>query len=781
MNGVDLCQHESVSSEREFNEYLSEVTESADVQRGTPLPLGVYAYDGGVNFALFSRHATRVRLELFTCASDSTPERIIDLDPVRNRTGDVWHAWIKGIAPGQLYAYRVDGPHEPGKGNRFNFRRLLLDPCATALARVPSWDFAVARSDESAAADSDARTSNINDAESVPKCVVMGERFDWQEDRPPRHPWSKTLIYETHVRGFTRDVSSGVQCPGTYRGLTEKIPYLRDLGVTAVELLPVQEFNPNSLTRHDPLSGRPLRNYWGYDPVGFFAVNGAYSSAAESGRQTLEFKEMVRQLHAAGIEVIIDIVLDHTAEADENGPTLCWRGIDNPIFYALGADKRRYIDMAGAGNTVNGNHPVVRDLILSALRYWVTDMHVDGFRFDLTCLLGRDRTGKVLHNLPLLELVAEDPILRDVKLVAAAWDVSGAFQVKRFSERRWAEWNGRYRDDVRRFWRGDEGMLAAFASRICGSEDLYAKSGKGPECGINFVTSHDGFTLNDLVSFQSKHNAANGEDNRDGADENYSENYGVEGSSDDPGVESVRQRQIKNFLLTLFVSRGVPMLLGGDEFRRTQLGNNNAYCQDNETSWYDWARLRRYPDIHRFIRRVAALRRAYPVLARELFYTPAEISWLAPTLMTPDWSDPRAKALGCVIRAGGRDALYLMFNAHDKPVSFVVPTAPDRGRWQLAIDTSQELPTMSDSASRSYVDRTRPYLLEPRSSAVLIACDSVAGAGDRSSAPAAVATGGCDPLIDDCAASIGGEDPSTAYAAAMLWYQGYPDPPPGGG
>jgi pullulanase/glycogen debranching enzyme len=600
----DLCQHEVVSSERNFSEYLSEVTETANVQRGTPLPLGVYAYDGGVNFALFSRHATRVRLELFTSTSDSIPERIIDLDPVRNRTGDVWHAWIKGIATGQLYAYRVDGPCEPGKGNRFDFRKLLLDPRATALARVPCWDFAAAPSDESA--DGDAHTSNIDDAKAMPKCVVTEERFDWHDDRPPQHPWSKTVIYETHVRGFTRDVSSGVQCPGTYRGLTEKTPYLKELGVTAVELLPVQEFNPNALTRRDP-------------------------------------------------------------------------------------------------------------------------------------------------------------------------------QVGSFSERRWVEWNGRYRDDVRRFWRGDDGMLCAFASRICGSEDLYAKSGKGPECSINFVTCHNGFTLNDLVSFQSKHNVANGEDNRDGADENFSANYGVEGSSDDPRVESVRQRQIKNFLLTLFISRGVPMLLGGDEFRRTQLGNNNAYCQDNETSWYDWSRLRRHPDIHRFVRRVAALRRAYPVLTRERFYTPAEISWFAATLKTPDWSDPRAKALGCLIRGAGRDALYLMFNAHDKPVSFIIPVAPDRGRWQLAIDTSQELPTMPDSTSGSCVDRTRPYVLEPRSSAVLIACGSVAGAGDSPIAPAAVATGGCDSLIDHCATSIGGKDPSTAYAAAMLWYQGYPGPPPGGG
>jgi glycogen operon protein len=361
----------------------------------------------------------------------------------------------------------------------------------------------------------------------------------------------------------------------------------------------------------------------------------------------------------------------------------------------------------------------VLDTILSALRYWVVEMHVDGFRFDLACILGRDEEGNLLNNSPLLEQIAEDPILPDTKLIAEAWDAAGAYQVGSFSERRWAEWNGRYRDDVRRFWRGDAGMLGAFASRICGSEDLYAKSGKGPECSINFVTCHDGFTLNDLVSFDFKHNLANGADNRDGVDDNYSANYGIEGPSDDPRVESVRKRQIKNFLLTLFISRGVPMLLGGDEFRRTQHGNNNAYCQDNETSWYDWRSLERYPDIHHFVRRVTELRRAHPVLTRERFYTDAEIGWFAPALTAPDWSDPHAKTLGCLIREG-QDALYLMFNADDKPVSFVIPSAPNGSRWRLAVDTAEDVTPGALGRVGSCVERSQPYVLESRSSVLLV-------------------------------------------------------------
>ena len=483
----------------------------------------------------------------------------------------------------------------------------------------------------------------------MPKCVFTHEHFDWQEDRPLKHPWSKTVIYETHVRGLTVDPSSGVENPGTYRGLMEKIPYLKDLGVTVVELMPVQEFNENRATGIDSQTGKPLKNYWGYDPVVFFAPKASYSSSGSLGQQKLEFREMVQAFHKAGIEVVLDVVFNHTAEGNELGPTLCFRGMDNAIFYTLAGDKRYYKDYTGTGNTINANHPVVRDHILAALRYWMVEMHVDGFRFDLASVLGRDRTGKLLANAPLLERIAEDPILRDVKIIAEAWDAAGAYEVGSFSQRRWAEWNGRYRDDIRRFWRGDDGMLGSLASRICGSADIYTNSGKGPESSINFVTCHDGFTLNDLVSYQDKHNEANGESNHDGTNANYSSNYGAEGETDDVRIESIRKRQIKNFLLTLFISRGVPMLLGGDEFRRTQSGNNNAYCQDNETSWYDWSCLEKHREIFRFTRGMIAFRRAHPILSKEQFYTDAEIHWFGSQGGLPNWTDPKEKRFGCLI------------------------------------------------------------------------------------------------------------------------------------
>ena len=705
-----------ITTERPLPQYVEEVRETAEITRGFPLPLGARAYMGGVNFALFSRNARRVQLELFADCSDVTPTRSIEFDPVRNRTGDVWHVWIKGIKPGQLYGYRVDGPYEPGAGHRFNFNKLLLDPRATAITTIPPWDFDTARGYDP---DDPSRPSPIDNGAVAPKCVFTRLLFDWQDDRPPRHPWSKTVIYETHVRGLTVHPSAGVPHPGTYRGLLEKIPYLKDLGVTAVELLPVQEFNAHELKTRDPQTGDLLRNYWGYNPVAFSAVNASYSSAGSVGQQTLEFKEMVRQLHTAGIEVIIDVVLNHTAETDERGPTLCWRGIENSIFYTLDKDKRHYLNMAGTGNTINANHPVVRDYIIGILRYWVMEMHVDGFRFDLASILGRDTSGNLLSNPPLLESIAEDPILRHTKLIAEAWDAAGAYQVGSFSERRWAEWNGHYRDDIRRFWRGDDGMLGAFASRICGSEDIYTKSGKGPESSINFITCHDGFTLNDLVSYSSKHNLANGEQNRDGSNDNFSANYGIEGPTQDERIEALRKQQIKNFLLTLFISRGVPMLLGGDEFRRTQSGNNNAYCQDNEISWYDWALLDQHQEVRQFARHMIALRRAHPILAREQFYTSEDITWIGPWQGQPNWGDPRAKALACFIHDGTAEALFLMFNAGTMSVTFHTPVAPDKGRWRLAVDTSRHEPV--GAAAESFVDSLQPYVLEPHSSAVLVA------------------------------------------------------------
>ena len=710
------------TSERPLHDYVAEVSERTDVRVGVPLPLGTYARGEGVNFAFFSRHAGRVRLELFDHPEDATAARVIDLDLARNRTGDVWHVWIEGIRPGQLYAYRVDGPYQPNDGHRFNFNRLLLDPFATAISMLPTWEFGPARGFDPSVPDGDSVCSMVDNAGAMPKCVFAQEHFHWHEDRPPRHSWPETVIYETHVRGFTIHPSSGVEHPGTYRGLMEKIPYFKELGVTAVELMPVQEFNEHQLTNNNPQTGRPLGNYWGYDPVAFFAPKASYSSSGGVGQQKLEFKEMVQAFHRAGIEVILDVVFNHTAEGNEQGPTLCFRGIDNTIFYMLADDKRFYRDYTGTGNTINANHPVVRDHILTALRYWVVEMHVDGFRFDLAAVLGRGRSGNMLPNPPLLERIAEDPILRDARIIAEAWDAVGAYEVGNFSERRWAEWNGRYRDDVRRFWRGDDGMLGLFASRICGSADIYTRSGKGPGGSINFVTCHDGFTLNDLVCYRTKHNEANGENNHDGANENFSENYGSEGETTDAGIETLRKGQIKNFLLTLLISRGVPMLLGGDEFRRTQGGNNNAYCQDNETSWHDWSCLEQHREIFRFTRGMIAFRGAHPILSKEQFYTDAEIHWFGPQGGLPNWADPKEKQLACLIHEDAQSALCLMFNAGADAVDFGLPPVLPGARWHLAVDTSREAPQDLFAAGEEPLwEDPQTYLLSPRSSAILLA------------------------------------------------------------
>jgi len=706
--------------ERPLHEHVPKISALNNVRVGSPQPLGTQERGRGVNFAIFSRDASRVRLELFDHPEDSVAARIIDLDPACNRTGDVWHVWLEGIHSGQLYAYRVDGLYEPNQGHRFNFNRLLLDPFASAISQLPAWDFASARGYDPSAPEQDLVLSKLDNAGSMPKCIFVNEPFEWEGDQPPRHPASKTVIYETHVRGFTIHPGSGVEHPGTYRGLMEKMPYLKTLGITAVELLPVQEFNETSVTRKNPQTGQPLKNYWGYDPVVFCAPEVIYSSSGGLGQQKAEFKEMIRAFHNAGIEVILDVVFNHTAEGDETGPTLCFRGLDNAIFYTLADDKRFYKDFTGTGNTINANHPVVREHILAALRYWMVEMHVDGFRFDLASVLGRDETGKLLANAPLLERIAEDPILRNVKIIAEAWDAAGAYEVGSFSERRWAEWNGRYRDDVRRFWRGDDGMLGLFASRICGSADIYTRSGKGPEASINFITCHDGFTLNDLVSYRSKHNEANGEDNQDGADHNFSENYGAEGESKDAGIEALRKRQIKNFLLTLLVSRGVPMLLGGDEFRRTQGGNNNAYCQDNETSWYDWSYLEKHAEILRFTHGMIAFRLAHPILSREQFYTEAEIQWFSPQGGLPNWVEPQEKQFACLIHEDAQSMLYLMFNSGADAVDFRVPSGLPGNHWRLAVDTSHNAPQdLFAEGDEPFCENPQTYHLPARASAIL--------------------------------------------------------------
>ena len=697
-------------------------SERGEIRTGFPLPLGPRLRGDGVNFALMSRDATRVRLEFYKSPQDASPSKVIDLDPVRHRTGDVWHVWVQGITSGQLYGYRIDGPYQPEEGLRFNVHKLLLDPFATAIAGVGDWNFASARGYDSSSSLTDLSFSSVDDAGATPKCVFTFEHFDWQGDLPPKHSASDTIIYETHVRGFTIHPSSAVAHPGTFRGLTEKIPYFQDLGVTAVELMPVHEFNENELLSVNPISGKTLKNYWGYNPVVFFAPKESYGTPGSCGQQTLEFREMVKAFHRAGIEIILDIVLNHTAEGNELGPTICWRGIDNAIFYMLPANARRYYrDFSGVGNTLNANHPLVSYLVIDVLRYWVMQMHVDGFRFDLASILGRDVDGSLLQNAPLLERIAEDPILRDVKIIAEAWDAGGAYQVGSFSERRWIEWNGRFRDDVRRFWLGDPGTMGQFATRICGSSDLYQWSGKGPGNSLNFVTCHDGFTLNDLVSYQQKHNEQNGEHGRDGTDANYSDNCGVEGPSDDPAVERLRKSLIKTFLLTLFISRGIPMLSGGDEFRRTQQGNNNAYCQDNDISWFDWKFAEKHREIYRFAKGMIAFRQAHSVLRKEAFYTDADIKWFGPQGAAPRWNDPWQKSFACLIFGQPESDLFLMFNASAEPVDFAIPAPQGNKIWRLAMDTARPAPDdFYEPGQEPSMQDQISFRVEPRSSAILL-------------------------------------------------------------
>ena len=696
-------------------------TTGGEVRPGSPLPFGAHQREGGANFALFSRHATRVHLELYGSPDACSPTRVIDLDPALHRTGDVWHVWVSGITSGQLYGFRVDGPYQPSDGHRFNVHKLLLDPLATAVVGTKNWDFEAARGYDSSSRLGDLGFSTVDNAGSTPKCMLTDAHFDWEGDLPLRHSVTDAVIYEAHVRGFTIDPSSRAVHPGTYRGLTEKIPYLQDLGVTTIELMPVQEFNENELSRVNPVSKERLRNFWGYDPAAFLAPRETYGTQA--GQQTLEFRQMVKNLHRAGIEIILDIVLNHTAEGNELGPTICLRGMDNSIFYMLEEDRRRYYkNFSGVGNTLNANHPVVRDFIMHVLRYWVILMHVDGFRFDLASVLGRDEHGNLLQNAPLLEGIAEDPILRDVVLIAEAWDAGGAYQVGSFSENRWTEWNGRFRDDVRRFWLGEPGMMGLFASRISGSADLYQRSGKGPENSLNFVTSHDGFTLNDLVSYKQKHNEENGEYGRDGTDANYSDNCGVEGPSNSADVEALRNRLIKNFLLTLFISRGVPMLLAGDEFRRTQRGNNNAYCQDNAVSWVDWSLLEKHREIHRFARGMIAFRRAHPVLRKPTFYTDADVQWFGPQGATPAWADLERKSFACLIFGHAEADLFLMFNADTTTSEFSIPAASGQKIWRLAVDTSRQAPEdLCEAGKEPSIKDQVTFRVGPRSSAILLA------------------------------------------------------------
>ncbi len=536
-----------------------------EISRGAPLPLGATAIRDGINFAVFSRDATSVTLVLFR-PHQQKPFREVSFDIRFNRTGHIWHAFIKGLDPGIRYGYRMDREHNSNpRLYRYDPRIVLLDPCAKAISGHTSW------------------ASQKDGGYNHRRSIVLDGEFDWGTDQPLNIPLSETVIYEVHLRGFTRDPSSKVAKPGTFAGLIEKIPYLQDLGITAVELLPVHEFEELDSDRVNPFTGERLRNYWGYQPISFFAPNAAYSSRKGDGDQVREFKQLVKSLHQAGIEVILDVVFNHTAEGNDLGPTFSFRGIDNTVYYIVDPHTGAYLNYSGCGNTLNCNHPVVRELIADCLRYWVMEMHVDGFRFDLASILGRGQDGSVLLNPPLLETLAHDPVLANTKLIAEAWDAAGLYQVGTFPAwSRWAEWNGKFRDEVRRFVRAEPGMVSNLATRLVGSPDLYRTSSREPYHSINFVTCHDGFTLADLVSYDSKHNEINGEDNVDGTTDNLSWNCGVEGPTDWVEINALRRRQMKNFATILLLADGVPMILAGDEMARTQLGNNNAYCQDNE-------------------------------------------------------------------------------------------------------------------------------------------------------------------------------------------------------
>jgi len=639
---------------------------------GEPLPHGVLHHgirhvDTGINLSLFSRHATSINLLLFSSIDDTLPAKIIPLDPEQHRIGDIWHIHLEHVAPGTAYAFQVDGPYAPEQGHRFKPSSILLDPYARAVSRQ--------------------LVSRNQSCTPVFKGIFVDEPFDWGGDRFPSIPVAELVLYEVHVRGFTQHSSSGVRQPGTFSGVIEKIPYLQELGVNAVEFLPIQAYNPDELINSNPLTGERLRNYWGYSTVSFFALHPSYGSGAYPGCEINEFKSMVKALHAAGIEVILDVVFNHTAEGGDNGPTLSFKGLDNIIYYQLEDDRQFYRNYSGCGNTFNCNHPVVRNFILDCLRYWVIEMHVDGFRFDLAPILGRDGHGHLLSNPPLLEKIAEDPILSRIKLIAEAWDAGGAYQVGSFPGKRWSDWNGAFRDDIRCYWRGDYGKAGAFASRLCGSADLYNHSDKTPDNSINFITCHDGFTLEDLVSYDHKHNLANGEDNRDGTNDNYSSNHGEEGPTDDAAIKALRLRQKKNLLATLFLSRGVPMLLGGDELGRTQQGNNNAYCQDNEISWFDWHSLSQHHSFFEFVKGLIRFRKQHPQLSLSRFYHPDEISWFNASGNMPDWQVE--SALGCHIHTFGHEhePLCLLFNPGSFEVSFPLPERADGCQWVKAIDT----------------------------------------------------------------------------------------------
>lgn len=661
------------------------------VERGRHHPLGAHPDADGIGFSFFAENASGVELLLFDTHDATEPFQTVTMDPERNRSFAIWHVYVRGLRAPVFYGLRVFGPEGDEarrQGHRFDSRKVLVDPYARGLDRT-LWDRGAAC------------VPGDNLATSLRSAVVDLAGYDWEGDEPLDRPMEDLVIYEMHVGGFTRSPSAGVAFPGTFAGVVEKIPYLQSLGVTAVELLPVFDFDDGPVRT---VGDRTLTNFWGYSTAAFFAPHAGFCADPELGRHVREFRDMVKALHRAGIEVILDVVFNHTDEGNHLGPLFSFAGVDNRNYYYLNpSDLRFYFDYSGCGNTLMANHPIVTKLVVDCLEYWVREMHVDGFRFDEAAVLSRGASGAVLDEPPVVWQIELSDTLADTKIIAEAWDAAGAYEVGRYPGYRWAEWNGLYRDTMRRFVKGEPGLVGAVATRLAGSADLYQERGHRPINSINFVTCHDGFTLADLVSYNEKHNWTNGEENRDGNDDNMSWNCGAEGPTDDAGVRSLRDRQIRNFATLLMMSRGVPMMTAGDEVGRTQQGNNNAYCQDNEISWFDWNLVGANQDLLRFWRLLLAFRRANRVLRRREFFNGLgndrgvpDLTWHGTRLDQPGWDDPDARALACTLGGEGDEPdLHLMMNMYWEPLDFELAVVPYR-RWVMAVNTA--LPSPADIA-----------------------------------------------------------------------------------
>jgi len=683
---------------------------------GRSYPLGATVYPEGVNFSVFSKRSEAVELLLFDSVDAPKPSRVIELDRRTNRTYHYWHVFVPGISAGQHYAYRVGGPFEPERGLCFDPDKVLLDPYGRCIGKPAGYSREAARK------------SGDNAASAMKSVVTDVDAYDWEGDAPLRMPFTKTVIYELHVGGFSRHPNSGIDSArrGTYAGLIEKIPYLQDLGISAVELLPVFAFD-----EQDAPPG--LCNYWGYSPISFFAPHGGYSSRRDPLGVLDEFRDMVKALHRAGIEVLLDVVYNHTAEVGSDGPTLCFRGLSNEEYYILDAEKGLYSDFTGCGNTMNANEPICRRLIIDSLHYWVREMHVDGFRFDLASILSRDKSGQPIPSPPILWDIESDPVLANVKLIAEAWDAAGLYQVGSFIGDSWKEWNGRFRDDVRAFVKGDNGRVGGMTLRLLGSPDLFSDEEREPEQSINFITCHDGFTLNDLVSYNNKHNEANKEGNSDGSNDNLSWNCGVEGPTDDLEVERLRNRQVKNFLALTLLSIGTPMLLMGDEVRRSQGGNNNAFCQDSEISWFDWDLVAKHADIRRFAKELISIRRNRELPTERLDVSLNEllrnqpVQWHGVNLNAPDWEYESHVVAVTVSILENQLLLHMMANAYWEPLSFELPPGGDAYEpWRRCIDTFLDSPDDICTWSQAPAVRGSTYVVRPRSVAFLItrSCNS---------------------------------------------------------